>query len=135
MVTYNKPTFLASEVSLTLKTAGLDAVTHSAITVDEVDDFGNTRKVVRAGSQVNGKVKGLVFLDIDVTGTDATHQKFAPIMVAGHFINDASVLPAILDGSSPLTLEDAAAQGLFPLNSEKRDMVRPDVAFDLTDVD
>lgn len=135
MANFNKPSFLASQIGFVAKTAGLDATTHSAIVVDEVDDNGLTHKVIKAGSQVNGAVKGLVLLDIDVTGTDATHQRFAPIMVGGYFINDTSVLPAVLSSSSTLTLEDAAAQGLFPLNSEKRDMVRPDTAFDLTDED
>lgn len=132
MIDFNKVPFIASQLNFVPKTAGLDAVTHSGIVVNEVDDNGLSHKVIKAGSQVNGAVKGLVLLDIDVTGTDATHQRFAPIMVGGYFINDASVLPAVLDGSSTLTLEEAAAQGLFPLNSEKRDMVRPDVAFDLT---
>lgn len=127
MVTYNRPNFLASGRYIT-KSCGLDAVTNAAIAVDEVDENGLTHKIIKAGSQVAGKVKGLVFSDIDVTGTTADTQVDADIMVAGWFINDASVLPAVVTSGSTLTLEDAAAQGLFPLNSEKIDVTRPDAA-------
>lgn len=68
----SKPRFLGSEVGLVLKTIGLDATTT------------NTNGVVKAGTIVEGK--GIIFEDVDVTGTTATTQVAAPIMVGGYYI-------------------------------------------------
>ena len=71
----SKPRFLGSEVGLVLKTIGLDAVTHSSLAKNGV---------VKAGTVVEGK--GIIFEDVDVTGTTATTQVAAPIMVGGYYI-------------------------------------------------
>ena len=71
----SKPRFLGSEVGLVLKTIGLDAVTHSSLAENGV---------VKAGTVVEGK--GIIFEDVDVTGTTAATQVAAPIMVGGYYI-------------------------------------------------
>lgn len=68
------PNFLASEVGLVLKTIGLDAVTNAAL-VEE--------GVIKAGTIISGK--GIIFQDVDVTGSTASTQVPAPIMVAGYY--------------------------------------------------
>lgn len=116
--TVERPNFLGSEVGLLLITASVDAVTNSTIVVTETDADGIDRKIVKKGSiyaNASAGIYGLVFQDIDVTGSNATNKKPAPIMVGGYFINDASVLPAVVTASTAMTLEKAASQGLFPM--------------------
>lgn len=74
-VVVSRPNFLGSEVGLVLKTIGLDAVTHSSLVENGV---------VKAGTIVEGK--GIIFQDVDVTGSTATTQVPAPIMVGGYYI-------------------------------------------------
>jgi hypothetical protein len=122
MATYNRPNFLASEVGLKLDTIGLDAVTHATMTVEEVVD-GIARKVIKQGTvySANG-ISGLVFQDIDVTGTDATHQKASPLMTAGHFINATPALPAVVESA---TITTFAQHGLFADPVKKDSFTRP----------
>lgn len=122
MATYNRPNFLASEVSLKLDTVGLDATTHASLVVDEVVN-GETRKIVKQGTVfTSGKIKGLIYQDIDVTGTTATTQVPAPIMTAGHFINKTPNLPSVVDSS---TITAFASQGLFADPIKEDTVTRP----------
>ncbi len=122
MANYNRPNFLASEVSLKLDTIGLDAVTHATLAVDEVVD-GETRKIVKQGTVfTSGKITGLVFQDIDVTGSNATNQVPAPLMTAGHFINTATALPKVVESA---TLTTFASQGLFADPVKEDTVTRP----------
>lgn len=122
MAQYNRPNFLASEVSLKLDTVGLDAVTHATLTTDEVVN-GETRKIIKQGTVfTSGKINGLVFQDIDVTGTTADTQKPSPIMTAGHFINTATALPKVVESA---TLTTFASQGLFADPVKETATVRP----------
>lgn len=83
-VVVSRPNFLASEVGLVLKTIGLDATT------------ANTNGVVKAGTIIANK--GIIFEDVDVTGATATTQVPAPIMVAGYYINNASLYTGAVTG-------------------------------------
>lgn len=92
------PNFLASEVGLVLKTIGLDLTTHKTY-------LDGT--VVKAGKVIStGNIKGIIFQDVDLAGSDATHQVIAPIMVAGYYIGSK------VSG----TTTDLAAQGLFSMS-------------------
>lgn len=71
-VVVSRPNFLGSEVGLVLKTIGVDAT------------VANENGVVKAGTVISGK--GIIFQDVDVTGTTATTQVPAPIMVGGYYI-------------------------------------------------
>lgn len=111
MANYNRPNFLASEVGLKLDTIGLDATTHASMVVSEVDDYGVTRSIIKQGTLYKaGSISGLIFQDVDVTGTNATTQKEAPLMTGGHYINTTTALPAVI-GESDVTL--LASHGLF----------------------
>lgn len=112
-VIVNRPNFLYSERSLVLKTVGLYDGDTSATAVSETDADGCARKVVKAGTiyvNATSGMKGLIFEDIDVTGSTATTQVEGSLMVAGHYINDATVLPAKVAGD---TLTAFAAAGLI----------------------
>lgn len=123
MAEYNRPNFLASEVGLKLDTVGLDATTHSALAVNEVDENGIARKIIKQGTILStGAVKGLVFQDIDVTGTTATTQVAAPVMTAGHFINSTPALPKVVESA---TITTFAAQGLFVDSAKPAAFTRP----------
>jgi hypothetical protein len=69
------PNFLASEVGLVLKTIGLDAVTNATLV---------EKGVIKAGTVIANK--GIIFQDVDVTGSTASTQVPAPIMVGGYYI-------------------------------------------------
>jgi hypothetical protein len=117
-MTIERPNFLGSEVGLVLKTASLDATTNASIVTSETDSDGNARSIVKKGSifaDAVAGIYGLVYQDIDVTGSTATTKVPAPIMVGGYFINDASVLPVVITSNSAMTLDKAASQGLFPV--------------------
>ena len=125
--TVERPNFLGSEVGLVLTTASIDTVTNSTIVVTETDADGLDRKVVKKGSiyaDATSGIYGLVFQDVEVTGSNATNRKAAPIMVGGYFINDATVLPAVVTTSTAMTLEKAASQGLFPMPGKPATVTR-----------
>lgn len=106
-----RPNFLASEVGLVLKTISLDAVTNSTIVTAE-----NGASVVKAGTVYSsGSIKGIIFEDIDVTGSTATTKVPASLMVAGRYI--ASKVTG--------TTTDFAAQGLFADATQEADVTRP----------
>lgn len=120
---FSRPNFLASEVGLKLNTVGLDAETHSTLTVNEVDENGITRKIVKQGTILStGAVKGLVFQDIDVTGSTATTQVAASIMTGGYYINSTSALPKVVPTETVTTF---ASQGLFADSSKPATFTRP----------
>lgn len=129
----NRPNFLASEVGRVCKTAGVDAVTHSAILATEVDADGLSHSIIKAGTViVAGNVKGIMYQDVDVTGSTATKQKLAPVMVAGYYISSrlnavygtAGSETAFPSGSGAFTAAVAAAQGLIALDSEAATVTR-----------
>lgn len=102
-----RPNFLASEVGLVLKTISLDAVTNSTIVTDGI---------VKAGTVYSsGSIKGIIFEDVDVTGSTATTKVPASLMVAGRYI--ASKVTG--------TTTDFAAQGLFADATQEADVTRP----------
>lgn len=130
-ITINRPNFLASEEGLVLKTAGLDASTHSDILTTETDAAGLSHSVIKAGTVVvSGNVKGILYQDVDVTGATATTQKAAPIMVAGYYIAAALNTPYTVSSAasafpSGFTSANAAAQGLIALAGENATVTRP----------
>lgn len=107
-VIINRPNFLFSEVGKLVKTYGLDAVTNASIVTNETDADGYVHKIIKQGSifKANGTAVGLVYQDIEVTGTTANTQVPASIMIQGNFINDTTVLPALVAGADLTTLED-----------------------------
>lgn len=118
MTTYSRPNFLASEVGLKLDTIGLDAVTHTALVSTEDD-----RKIIKQGTIYSaGNIHGLIFQDIDVTGSTETTQVPAPLMTAGHFINTATALPTIVASDK---LDIFAKQGLFADPVKADSVTRP----------
>lgn len=101
--------FLGSEVGLVVKTAS------TYVNDGALDPAGVVNGTIKAGTIYAGtNVKGLVFTDVDISGSSNTNQVAIPVMVAGRFVNHASVLPTVLDTGSKLTLANAQAQGLFP---------------------
>lgn len=126
-ITINRPNFLASEEGRVCKTAGVDAVTHTALLATETDADGLAHSILKAGTViVAGNVKGILYQDVDVTGTTATTQKAAPVMVAGYYIlaglnkvyGTAGSETAFPTGTGAFTAAAAAAQGLIELPSE-----------------
>lgn len=112
--------FLGSEVGLVTKTAST-YVGDSAL-----DTTGVVDGTIKAGTIYAGtNVKGLVFTDVDISGSSATKQVAIPVMVAGRFVNHASVLPKVLGADTKLTLANAQAQGLFPEASGVGAVERP----------
>lgn len=112
--------FLGSEVGLVTKTAS------TYINDGALDPAGVVNGTIKAGTIYAGtNVKGLVFTDVDISGSSATKQVAIPVMVAGRFVNHASVLPAELTASTKLTLDNAKAQGLFPETSGVGAVQRP----------
>lgn len=118
-ITVNRPNFLASEVGLITKTAGADASTNSSIVTTETDQYGVAHSIIKAGALYNSTdVKGIVFQDVDVTGSTATTKVAIPVMVAGHYIPSALPVAPSDPAGSPATggttpsLSTLEAQGL-----------------------
>lgn len=100
--------FLGSEVGLVTKTVS------TYIGDTRYDSSGLDGNVIKAGTMfVDTNVKGLVYTAVDLTGTSATKQVEIPVMVAGRFVNHASVLPKVVGTDTKLTLTVAQSQGLF----------------------
>lgn len=122
-VVINRPNFLQSEVGMRLVTVGVSAVSTKVAVTDEVDSEGFTHKVVRAGAiftDDTAGVIGIVYQDVDVTGTTESEQKTAPVLVSGHFYNDTKGLPVV---ATTEQITKMASHGLF---AEKRTTtVRP----------
>lgn len=120
-VTVSRPNFLGSEIGLVTKTVGLDYSTNSALATSEVDAQGFVHYIVKAGTQYGNSslgIYGLVFQDVDITGTNASAQAFVPVMTAGRFINDTTHIPvAVASSGTTITLAQAQAQGLFPVSA------------------
>lgn len=113
--------FLGSEVGLVTKTAStyLGDTSH-------YDATGVVNSVIKAGTMfVDTNVKGLVYTDVDLTGSSSTNKVEIPVMVAGRFVNHASVLPTAVGTNTILTLTDAQNQGLFAEASGLGTIVRP----------
>lgn len=131
-ITINRPNFLASEVGLDRKTAGVDASTHSALVATETDANGFSHSIIKAGTViVSGDVKGILYYDVDVTGTTATTQKAASIMVRGAYITSAlnkvygTVGSETAFPASGFTAAVAAAQGLVAQDYADATVTRP----------
>ena len=91
-ITVSRPNSLASEECLVLKSASADAVTNTGLVVNEVDADGLTHKILKAGTLFSSaNVKGIVYQDVDLTGSTADKKVPIPVMVAGYYI--ASKLP------------------------------------------
>lgn len=123
MATYNvsRPNFLGSEIGLVTKTISLDATTNSSLVTVE-----NGASIIKAGTLYSASnIQGIIFQDVDVTGSTATAKVPAPLMVAGFFINDATVISAKVTSSTTPSLATFAAQGLFPMVTEPASVVRP----------
>jgi hypothetical protein len=103
IVKVNGANFLASEVSLVLKTHTFLASTIGA--VNEVLPDGTTHKILKAGTVYpanDATAEGIVYEDVDLTNGD----KAGSLMVAGHYLsNKVSV--------STTAKEVFVAQGLF----------------------
>jgi hypothetical protein len=112
--------FLGSEVGLVVKTAS------TYVDDEALGNKGVVDGTIKAGTIYAGtNVKGLVFTDVDISGSSATKQVAIPVMVAGRFVNHASVLPKVLGTDTKLTLANAQAQGLFPETSGVGAVERP----------
>lgn len=112
--------FLGSEVGLVVKTAS------TYLNDTALDSTGVANGTIKAGTIYAGtNVKGLVFTDVDISGSSATKQVAIPVMVAGRFVNHADVLPKVLSTDTKLTLANAQAQGLFAEASGLGTIVRP----------
>ena len=131
-ITVSRPNFLASEECLVLKSASADAVTNTGLVVDEVDADGLTHKTLKAGTLFySANVKGIVYQDVDLTGSTADKKVPIPVMVAGYYI--ASKLPkAPADAGSSGTpaatspsLAECKAQGLLAANWVDGSVTRP----------
>ena len=122
-ITLTRANFLASEEGLVLKTAGADAVTNASSLTTEVDADGLSHSILKAGTLYSStNVKGIVYEDIDLTGTTATTKKPISVMVAGYYI--ASKLPKAPanagTGGTPAatspSLDECKAQNLIAVN-------------------
>lgn len=90
------------------------------------DSTGVVGNVIKAGTMfVDTNVKGLVYTDVDLTGTSATNQVEISVMTAGRFVNHASVLPKVVGTDTKLTLTVAQSQGLFVEASGLGAITRP----------
>lgn len=135
-ITISRANFLASGKSYITKSASADAVTNASALVTETDADGLAHKVLKAGTLFNSTdVKGIVYEDVDLTGTTATTKKPISVVVAGHYI--ASKLPtAPADngsggtGATTPSLSDLKAQGLFPVKWVDGTVTRPNAAED-----
>lgn len=104
MATYtvSRPNFLASEEGLVLKSASADAVTNASALVSETDADGLTHNVLKAGTLFSSvDVKGIVYQDVDLSGSTADKKVPIPVMVAGYYIA----------GKLPTAPRDAGASG------------------------
>lgn len=122
-VVVNRPNFLASEVGMRLVSYGVSAATTKVAVVEENDADGFAHKVVKAGAILTDDtagIIGLVYQDVDVTGTTESAQKVAPVLVSGHFYNDSSVLPAVAQASQVTKMN---AHGLYA--ETKSSVARP----------
>lgn len=131
-ITVSRPNFLASEECLVLKSASADAVTNTGLVVNEVDADGLTHKILKAGTLFSSaNVKGIVYQDVDLTGSTANEKVPIPVMVAGYYI--ASKLPkapadAGSGGTPPATspsLAECKAQGLLAATWVDGSVTRP----------
>lgn len=119
-ITLTRANFLASEEGLVLKTAGADAVTNASLLTTEVGGDGLSHSILKAGTLYSStNVKGIVYEDIDLTGTTATTKKPISVMVSGYYI--ASKLPKAPanagNGGTPAatspSLDECKAQNLI----------------------
>lgn len=127
-----KTNFLASEEGLITKSAGADAVTNASSLVVETDEDGFSHHILKAGTLFySTNVKGIVFEDVDLSGTTASTQKEIPIMVSGYYI--ASKLPTAPanagTGGTPAatkpSLDECKAQNLIAVTWEDGKVTRP----------
>lgn len=120
----NRPNFLYSEEGLVLKSISVYDGMSGVASVTETDASGYAHKVIKAGTVYTNStsgMNGLIFEDIDVSVSSATEQVPASLMVAGHYINDASVLPAVVSSANDTLFK---GQGLF--GHKKAVVTRPD---------
>lgn len=140
MATYtvSRANFLASEEGLVLKSGAADAVTNAASLTNEVDADGLTHKVLKAGTLFSSvDVKGIVYQDVDLSGSTATTKVQIPVMVAGYYI--AGKLPvaprdAGASGSPAATapsLAECKAQNLIAVDWVNGTVERPNAAEDI----
>ena len=131
-ITVSRPNFLASEECLVLKSASADAVTNTGLVVNEVDADGLTHKILKAGTLFSSaNVKGIVYQDVDLTGSTANEKVPIPVMVAGYYI--ASKLPKAPadagNGGTPAatspSLAEWKAQGLLAATWVDGSVTRP----------
>lgn len=136
-ITVSRPNFLASEECLVLKSASADAVTNAASLTNEVDADGLTHKTLKAGTLFSStNVKGIVYQDVDLTGSTADTKVPIPVMVAGYYI--ASKLPTAPrdagTGGSPAatapSLTECKAQGLLAATWVDGTVTRPNALED-----
>lgn len=101
-ITVSRPNFLASEEGIVLKSASADAVTNASSVVDEVDADGLSHKILKAGTLFSSvDVKGIVYQDVDLSGSTASTKVPIPVMVAGYYIA----------GKLPVQPRDAGSTG------------------------
>ena len=136
-ITVSRPNFLASEEGLVLKSASADAVTNSALVTDEADADGLTHKTLKAGTLFSSvDVKGIVYQDVDLSGSTADKKVPIPVMVAGYYIaGKLPVAPANAGSSgtpaatSP-SLDECKAQNLIAVNWVNGTVTRPNALED-----
>lgn len=137
-ITVSRPNFLASEVGLVLKSAAADAVTNASILTTETDAYGLAHKILKAGTLFSSvDVKGIVYQDVDLTGSTATTKVPIPVMVAGYYIpGKLPVQPrdAGSNGTPAATapsLAECKAQNLIPVDWVSGTVTRPNDAEDI----
>lgn len=136
-ITISRPNFLASEEGLVLKSASADATTNASALVTETDADGLAHKVLKAGTLFSStNVKGIVYQDVDLTGTTATNKAKIPVMVAGYYIA-SKLTTAPRDAGSNGTpaatapsLAECKAQNLIAVNWVDGTVTRPNAAED-----
>lgn len=140
MATYtvSRANFLASEEGLVLKSGAADAVTNAASLTNEVDADGLTHKVLKAGTLFSSvDVKGIVYQDVDLSGSTATTKVQIPVMVSGYYI--AGKLPVAPrdagSGGTPAatapSLAECKAQNLIAVDWVNGTVERPNAAEDI----
>lgn len=120
----NRPNFLYSEEGKVLKSVSVYDGMTGVTSVSETDASGYVHKTIKAGTiytnSTNG-LNGLIYEDVDVSAATADDQAPASLLVAGHYINDESVLPTVVSSANETVFKN---QGLF--GHKKPVVTRPD---------